>query len=81
MNDNKDQQQRNEGVGEQNPTLNNPGTKVADYGNPSGGSATENNNQNQHIGCVNIHLCYIRMEFVILFFENYMIVVLEMKKV
>jgi len=47
MNENKDQQQRNEGVGEQNPTLNNPGTKVADYGNPSGGSATENNNQNQ----------------------------------
>jgi len=50
MNDNKNQQQRSEGVGEQNPTLNNPGTKVADYGNPSGGSATENNNQNQQQG-------------------------------
>ena len=47
MNDNKNQQQRTEGVGDQNPTLNNPGTKVADYGNPSGGSATEDNSQNQ----------------------------------
>lgn len=25
--------------GEQNPTLNSPGAKVADYGNPTGGSA------------------------------------------
>ena len=47
MNDNKNQQQRTEGVGDQNPTLNNPGTKVADYGNPSGGSATVDNSQNK----------------------------------
>jgi hypothetical protein len=47
MDDNKNQQQRNEGVGEQNLTLNNPGTKVADYGNTPAGTATENNNQSQ----------------------------------
>ena len=40
----KDQkgQQPNQGQpsqGEQNPTLNQPGTKVADYGNVTGGSA------------------------------------------
>ena len=47
MNDNKNQQQRNEGVGEQNPTLNNPGTKVADYGNPTGGSAADGSSEDQ----------------------------------
>lgn len=40
MEENK--QGRNEQqVGEQNPTLNAPGSKVADYGNPEGGSGTE----------------------------------------
>ena len=47
MNDNKNQQPRSEGAGNQNPTLNNPGSKVADYGNPTGGSATENTSQNK----------------------------------
>ncbi|RYD71248.1 MAG: hypothetical protein EOP53_23995 [Sphingobacteriales bacterium] len=47
MNDNKNQQQQNEGAGEQNPTLNNPGTKVADYGNSTGGSASDGSGLDQ----------------------------------
>lgn len=40
-NDQKGQQpnQGQQSQGEQNPTLNQPGTKVADYGNVTGGSA------------------------------------------
>ena len=34
-------QQPNEQSGEQNPTLNSPGSKVADYGSPTGGSSPE----------------------------------------
>jgi hypothetical protein len=40
MQDNKDRQQQPQS-GEQNPTLNNPGSKVADYGNTTGGSAAD----------------------------------------
>ncbi|HEX8316196.1 MAG TPA: hypothetical protein VF609_14440 [Flavisolibacter sp.] len=38
MEDEKKQQQDGQ-TGEQNPTLNSPGSQVADYGNPTGGSA------------------------------------------
>lgn len=38
MNDKKNNVQQS---GEQNPTLNSPGAKVADYGNPTGGSAND----------------------------------------
>lgn len=46
MQDEKDTKQQ--GAGEKNPTLDQPGSQVADYGNPTGGSAndaasTENN--------------------------------------
>ena len=49
MNDNKNQQQQNAGTGtgEQNPTLDSPGSQVADYGNTMGGSANENTGQSQ----------------------------------
>ena len=47
MNDDKNKGQRLEGSGEQNPTLNNPGAKVADYGNSTGGSAVEDASQQQ----------------------------------
>ena len=39
MEENKNRQQQTDGSGEQNPTLNSPGSQVADYGNPTGGSA------------------------------------------
>ena len=40
MDNNKNNsQQPNESAGEQNPTLNSPGSKVADYGNPTGGAS------------------------------------------
>ena len=45
MNDNKNQQQQRDGTGEQNPTLNKPGSKVADYGNTTGGSASDGSNE------------------------------------
>jgi|GEM_PF-6683643 len=41
MEDNKNQQANNQNAG-QNPTLNEPGAKVADYGNPAGGSGDDN---------------------------------------
>ena len=47
MNDDKNKGQRLEGSGEQNPTLNNPGAKEADYGNSTGGTAVEDANQQQ----------------------------------
>ena len=46
MQDNKVKQQQQES-GEQNPTLNNPGSKVADYGNTTGGSASDMAQQDQ----------------------------------
>ncbi|HYO20853.1 MAG TPA: hypothetical protein VER36_00520 [Flavisolibacter sp.] len=39
MEDNKNREQQAGQSGEQNPTLNSPGSRVADYGNPTGGSA------------------------------------------
>jgi hypothetical protein len=47
MNDNKNQQEKTPGTGEQNPTLDSPGSQVADYGNPTGGSANETAGQGQ----------------------------------
>jgi hypothetical protein len=47
MNDNREQQQQDQQSGEQNPTLNAPGAKVADYGAPTGGSSVENKEQSQ----------------------------------
>jgi hypothetical protein len=49
-NNQKDQQsnQQQPSVGEQNPTLNQPGTQVADYGNVTGGSANESVEQEQN---------------------------------
>ena len=47
MNENKNQQQQTEGVGDQNPTLNNPETKIAGFSNPLAGTATENSSQNK----------------------------------
>jgi hypothetical protein len=38
MNNDKKQQEQ---TGEQNPTLDTPGSQVADYGNSTGGSATD----------------------------------------
>ena len=46
MNDNRNQQQDNN-LQDQNPTLNSPGSKVADYGNPSGGSGSDTAPQQQ----------------------------------
>jgi hypothetical protein len=48
-NDQKGQQanQGQQSQGEQNPTLNQPGTQVADYGNVTGGSANGNVEQEQ----------------------------------
>jgi hypothetical protein len=48
-NDQKGQQanQGQQSQGEQNPTLNHPGTQVADYGNVTGGSANGNVEQEQ----------------------------------
>ena len=40
MEQNKDKQQEVES-GDKNPTLDSPGSNVADYGNTTGGSATE----------------------------------------
>lgn len=40
MEENK-QRKNEQQVGEQNPTLNTPGSKASDYGNVEGGSATE----------------------------------------
>lgn len=42
MQDDKSRQpQQEEQTGEPNPTLGQPGSQVADYGNPMGGSATD----------------------------------------
>lgn len=41
MEDNKNQQANNQDAG-QNPTLDAPGSQVADYGNPAGGSGNDN---------------------------------------
>ena len=57
MEDNKNQEPNNQGAG-QNPTLNEPGAKVADYGNPAGGSGNDtvqqgreqSNNENENAG-------------------------------
>lgn len=38
--ENRDKQEEQKS-GEQNPTLNSPGSQVADYGNTTGGSANE----------------------------------------
>ncbi|HEU4904437.1 MAG TPA: hypothetical protein VFT06_16640 [Flavisolibacter sp.] len=48
-NDQKGQQGNKEqqAMGEPNPTLHQPGTKVADYGNVTGGSANETVEQQQ----------------------------------
>ena len=40
MEDNK-QRKSEQQMGEQNPTVNAPGSKVSDYGNVEGGSATD----------------------------------------
>jgi hypothetical protein len=40
MDENSNKQQEQES-GEKNPTLDSPGSKVADYGNTTGGSANE----------------------------------------
>jgi hypothetical protein len=40
MEDNRNKQQEQQS-GEQNPTLDSPGSQVADYGNTTGGSAIE----------------------------------------
>ena len=41
MNDQKNQQQGTGNSGQQNPTLDSPGSQVADYGNTTGGTASE----------------------------------------
>ena len=41
MENNKNQQANNQDAG-QNPTLDAPGSQVADYGNPAGGSGNDN---------------------------------------
>jgi len=43
----KNQQQQDNQSGEQNPTLNSPGSKVADYGNPTGGSSVQDPQQSE----------------------------------
>ncbi|HEY0040667.1 MAG TPA: hypothetical protein VGB71_08395 [Flavisolibacter sp.] len=51
MENNKNQQQQqsdNTSEG-QNPTLNSPGSQVADYGNPTGGSASDTGGQQQSL--------------------------------
>jgi hypothetical protein len=44
------QQPQQQTSGEQNPTLNQPGTSVADYGNVMGGSSDENAQQGHTTG-------------------------------
>jgi hypothetical protein len=46
----QDQQNQQQTSGEQNPTLNQPGTSVADYGNVMGGSSDENAQQGHKSG-------------------------------
>ena len=46
MEDKKKEQEQSQQSGEQNPTLDSPGSQVADYGNPTGGSAVEGSQQN-----------------------------------
>lgn len=41
MEDKKNNNQQTVQSGEQNPTLQQPGSQVADYGNPTGGSANK----------------------------------------
>ena len=47
MNDNRNQQQQDNTAQNQNPTLDAPGSKVADYGNPDGGSGSDTAGQQQ----------------------------------
>jgi hypothetical protein len=44
------EQQQQQSQGEKNPTLNEKGTSVADYGNVMGGSSDENANFGQKTG-------------------------------
>lgn len=44
------QQQQQQSTGEQNPTLQQPGSSVADYGNVMGGSSDENAQQGHSTG-------------------------------
>lgn len=46
----KQHDQQQQSIGEQNPTLNEKGTSVADYGNVMGGSSDENAQQGQTSG-------------------------------
>jgi hypothetical protein len=47
---NSNDQQQQQTTGEQNPTLNEKGTSVADYGNVMGGSSDENAQYGQTTG-------------------------------
>ena len=44
------EQQQQQNSGEQNPTLQQPGSSVADYGNVMGGSSDENAKQGHNTG-------------------------------